>query len=489
MQRNQKRCFLLPQFVIQWVGVLVVAFAAFGAHAAPKAVRVVSDNNYPPYLFLGPDGQPRGYIVDLWKLWEKKTGIHVDLEPMQWSAAQAAMRGGNADVVDMIFDTPERDGLYRFSPPYSTQTVGIYVDHTIQGIRDPRSLRGFQVGVERGDACVDKLHHLGIDNLSLYPNYQAILAAAQSGAIKIFCMDDEPANYYLYLSRNQLRFAKAFTLYTDGFRWATRLGDDAMFALIMQGMKQIDGRERDALRRRWFTQPVQFLPYARLAAAVVLASLGALSALALWIWSLRRAVRSKTAALHDRNDALVRQACELVDEHARLRALIESSPDAMWLKERGGAYIDCNAKAAEFMGRAREEIIGHVIDELGNNDVLIAGIRQIDRRVWDTRSMQRGEFTIISPADVTCDIEIIKVPIFAPDGEITGVLGVARDITERRRAERELRIAAVAFESQDGIVISDARDLIQRVNTAFTELTGYCAEEIVGSNASSLLGS
>lgn len=57
---------------------------------------------------------------------------------------------------------------------------------------------------------------------------------------------------------------------------------------------------------------------------------------------------------------------------------------------------------------------------------------------------------------------------------------------ERKRAEQELRIAATAFETQEGILITDAKGVILRVNHAFTELTGYSAGEAVGQTAAML---
>ena len=54
------------------------------------------------------------------------------------------------------------------------------------------------------------------------------------------------------------------------------------------------------------------------------------------------------------------------------------------------------------------------------------------------------------------------------------------DITKRKEAEAELRIAATAFEAQEGMVITDANSVILRVNNAFTKVTGYAAEEAVG---------
>ncbi|MDP3308815.1 bifunctional diguanylate cyclase/phosphodiesterase [Methylotenera sp.] len=63
-----------------------------------------------------------------------------------------------------------------------------------------------------------------------------------------------------------------------------------------------------------------------------------------------------------------------------------------------------------------------------------------------------------------------------------GLLGIYEDITERKIAEIELRIAATAFESQEGIMIADMNRDILRVNRAFTKITGYSAEEVIGKN-------
>ncbi len=58
--------------------------------------------------------------------------------------------------------------------------------------------------------------------------------------------------------------------------------------------------------------------------------------------------------------------------------------------------------------------------------------------------------------------------------------GYARDISKRKQAEDELRIAATAFESQESMMITDAEGVILRVNHAFTRTTGYATEEIIG---------
>jgi diguanylate cyclase (GGDEF)-like protein/PAS domain S-box-containing protein len=65
-------------------------------------------------------------------------------------------------------------------------------------------------------------------------------------------------------------------------------------------------------------------------------------------------------------------------------------------------------------------------------------------------------------------------------GQVLNYIGVFSDITERKQVESDLRVAATAFEAQEGMFITDAKGVILRVNLGFTEITGYTAEETIG---------
>ena len=73
-----------------------------------------------------------------------------------------------------------------------------------------------------------------------------------------------------------------------------------------------------------------------------------------------------------------------------------------------------------------------------------------------------------------------KKPIYDASGEPLYLICVMLDITEQKRADADLRIAAVAFESQTSMIITDAEKVILRVNQAFTDETGYSPEEVIG---------
>lgn len=72
--------------------------------------------------------------------------------------------------------------------------------------------------------------------------------------------------------------------------------------------------------------------------------------------------------------------------------------------------------------------------------------------------------------------------IYDEGGSPLRSVGMVQDITERKRNEDELRVAAATFETHDGIIITDAKANIQRVNSAFEKITGYSQWEVLGLN-------
>lgn len=448
--------------------------------AAQAPLRVVADNNYPPYLFVDRHGKPEGYLIDLWRLWEKKTGVPVDIRPMQWAAAQQAMHDGRADVIDMLFRTPARERFYDYSEPYAELEVSIYVDRSLACLHEAHSLVGMTVGVQRGDACIDFLTGSGVSSLRGYPDYESILAAARAEEVKVFCMDDTPANYYMYLHQDRQRFLKAFTLYSGKFHWAVRKGDEQTMALVERGMASITPSEREALRRKWFSQPVELLPYLRVLMFAALGALAVLVAILAWVRSLRRAVQARTAEIAHKNLQLEQASRALLTDQAQLRSLFEGNPDAMALKDANRVYVHCNRQFEALVGLSREHILGRTDDQVFADSGFVAMVKRRDEEVLAHGRTFRSDEVVLSRDGGERHLEVIKVPIRGMEGRVTGVLAVSRDISARRHAERELRIASVAFETQDGMMITDGNGAIERVNAAFTRITGWAAEEAVG---------
>lgn len=91
-----------------------------------------------------------------------------------------------------------------------------------------------------------------------------------------------------------------------------------------------------------------------------------------------------------------------------------------------------------------------------------------------------GDFRILTRSGEERWINHVCRAVFSRSGQYLGRRASNRDITRRKQAEEELRVAAAAFDAQEGIVVTDAKMAILRVNRAFEEITGYPPAKIVG---------
>lgn len=144
----------------------------------PRTISVVTDDNYPPYVFRDRAGTVQGITIDQWRAWEKMTGVTAEIHAMDWGEAVKRMKAGEFDVIDTVFETVERSVYLDFSRPYATLQVPIFFRESISGINDVASLKGFPVAVKAGDSVEQQLRDNGIGPLLLYKNYEAIITAA-----------------------------------------------------------------------------------------------------------------------------------------------------------------------------------------------------------------------------------------------------------------------------------------------------------------------
>ena len=470
------RSLLVGTFILLapgcWLSSATAATAPVADTARPAEITVAADDNYPPYIFRNADGKLEGYLVDLWRLWSQQTGVRVRLEATDWARAQHLIADGEADVIDTIFRTPEREKVFAFSKPYADLPVPIYVQKSIGGITDLESLRGFFVGVKEGDACGDYLRRAGVDIQETFASYSSLVDAAAAGLIKVFCLDEPPANYLLYRKGADQEFRRAFVLYTGQFHRAVRKGSEATLQRVEQGFAALPESEYRRLKDKWLGAPLTAISWVRYLGYALAATLVLGVAIAVWGGLMRRQVRARTR--------------ELQDERLQLRTLVDTVPDLVWLKNPEGVYLSCNAEFERFYGAREAEIVGRSDYDFVSRE-LADFFRANDLAAIAAGAPRRNEEEVVYASDGhRALLDTIKTPMFDSDGKLIGVLGVARDITARREAE--LAVAEtqerfrVAFQASPvSASIARASDgCFVDVNDNYLRDFGWSREEIVG---------
>jgi diguanylate cyclase (GGDEF)-like protein/PAS domain S-box-containing protein len=199
----------------------------------------------------------------------------------------------------------------------------------------------------------------------------------------------------------------------------------------------------------------------------------------------QHALRVPDAGRKDEVGAVARGFNAMLDtlahERQLLRTVVETLPDMVWMKDTAGRYLLCNPPLERVFGRREADILGRTDHELLPAD-FADHLRLHDQRAIDAgKPVCNEEWVTMADDGRRVFVETVKAPMYDADGRLLGVVGIARDYTERLRADEQLRLAASVFAvCLEGIVITDADNRIIDANPAFTRITGFERDEVIG---------
>ena len=140
------------------------------------------------------------------------------------------------------------------------------------------------------------------------------------------------------------------------------------------------------------------------------------------------------------------RTASLQEKTAFLTALLTSMPDLVFFKDRDSAYLGANMNLARLFGRTQEEMVGVKDDDLYAPE-MARQFRNSDQIVLNSGTMLNFQDSVTLPDGSHFEAETVKAPLALPTGEVIGLVGITRDITERYRHEQELIQARAAAET------------------------------------------
>lgn len=176
----------------------------------------------------------------------------------------------------------------------------------------------------------------------------------------------------------------------------------------------------------------------------------------------------------------------LRDNERKLSEILENVDAFIYLKDTQGRYQFANRPLREFLGDSEGNIIGRSDDQFFAQETA-ERLRRNDQMVLSEGKTLKIEETNLQRIGGGLSTNFsMKLPLRNEKGDIYALCGISTDISERKKVEKELRIAAIAFECQEGILVMDAEKYILRVNQAFTQITGYSQQDSEGLTAALL---
>ncbi|MBF2035949.1 MAG: PAS domain-containing protein [Leptolyngbyaceae cyanobacterium T60_A2020_046] len=180
----------------------------------------------------------------------------------------------------------------------------------------------------------------------------------------------------------------------------------------------------------------------------------------------------------------IKQAeAQLQASHTLLNSVINGTTDVIFAKDRQGRYTLVNDAMLETFGMTRDRLIGHTDDEVFPPEVA-ANIAEVDRQVL--KSQRSHTFEEIIPINgESRQFLTNRSPCRDSDGNVLGLIGIARDVTQIKQAEVQLHesytlLNSVINGTTDIIFVKDLDGKYRLVNTAFADRFGLTPEEIIG---------
>ncbi|WP_094589780.1 EAL domain-containing protein [Vulcanococcus limneticus] len=336
--------------LVLWALLLPVATAA--VQPARRPLRVVVSESFPPISFVDRQGTIQGLVRERWELWQRRTGIPVQLQAMGWLEAQQAVLAGRADVIAAMARTKAGEQRYDFTAPYLALAAHLYYDRKLRGIVDPASHQSLVVGVSAGDECIERLKADSSRLFRFYPNHTALIQAARSGAVHVFCMKELPANYILSQDGLSETFLQSPPLFTSAIAEAVRKGNRELRDTVAAGFNRISAAEAAAMERKWLGTDIQprFSWLTRHGLALLAAALGIAGLLVIWAATLRILVRRRTRELAEARDAL--------------SSTIEAVPDPLIELSAEGQILAIHSPRRDLLTRPAEEQVNHHVREV-----------------------------------------------------------------------------------------------------------------------------
>lgn len=182
----------------------------------------------------------------------------------------------------------------------------------------------------------------------------------------------------------------------------------------------------------------------------------------------------------ERQELLAKQGA-LKDSERKYKALFNDSRDGIALLSVDGQYLDANPQYLSMLGYTLDEL-----RHLSYEDCTPTRWHAIEAQIVESQLFKRGytdeyEKEYIDKNGRVFPVSIKASLLYGTYGEVIGMWGTARDISERKQAENKLLLAARVFEnSGEGIVITDRARTVVSINAAFGHITGYELEQVYG---------
>lgn len=422
-----------------------------------RIIKVKGDQYYPPFEFINKDGEPDGFNVELFKEIAGSLGIAYELELGPWATVREELENGQIDVLLGLMISPQRAEKMIFGVPHNVMTHGIFT-HKDKEYRTLEELRGKEIIVQEKDFMHDLLIETKLTN-------KIIIAGSQLEALQILASGKHDAallgNFQgsRLIKQHKLSNVKIRSSGIDPKKYAMAVspGNEEIIWLLNHGLYQMKvSGVYDKLYEKWFGiyESNYFIRKHKIA---LISMSGFIVMLGVFIFLLRFQVRKTTS--------------ELMASEEKYRLLIDNQNDLIVKVDTEGCFLFVSPSYCKLFGKREDELLGKKFLPLVHEDDREATTREMQTlnmpphtAFVEQRALTSKGWRWIAWSDTA---------LLGNDKKIEAIVGIGRDVTERKLAEAELKRAKEKAEESDRLKTAFLNNMSHEIRTPLNGILGF----------------
>ncbi|TVO52325.1 EAL domain-containing protein [Denitromonas halophila] len=448
--------------------------------AEHPVIRLGIDPAYAPYSFVDANGEFSGVAAVFSARISDALGVRFEpVVNLSWPELVEALKARRIDAIATMVRLPEREAYAAFTEIYLPTPLVVMTQHSAPQLDSVNALAELRLALVREYSSSKQV-------MSRYPSLKPSFVETPLNGLRALSAGEVDAyvgvlgvNTYLAEQHgmSNLKVNAAFDMHNNGQRFAVRRDWAVLANLIDRALGRIGAQARADIFRPWISvsaERVLVIDYAPLLKRYFpwvfgAGALALLAALAMVLMNRRLQYE------------LARREAAWTESEVRFRATFDQAAVGIAHVAPDGRWIRVNRRLSEIVGYSPEVLLTKTFQDITHPDDLDADLQQLQRTLageisgytMEKRYFHRDGHVIW----ISLTVSLVRRAEGVPDYFIS----VVEDISERRRAAEARRQAAAVFEStREGIIITDLKRRILAVNPAFTDITGYAAEEVLG---------
>jgi two-component system cell cycle sensor histidine kinase/response regulator CckA len=411
-----------------------------------EIITFISQTHYPPFEFLGEDGDHTGMCIDLVRWIATRYGFKTQFIDTSFKQAQQAVLGGKADVLTSLFFSEKRDHSFDFTRAIFQVPASIFVASDRPDIKDIKDLNGKTIAMQAGDYAQEYLESKRITFKGTWTkNFAEATDLVISGKADAIIGDEQIVLFHIYTNRLTHLIKKVGEpLYIGQNCMGLKEGNYVLQSILNKGIAAaIQTGTLKRINTTWigvqFETGKSFLLNRYAYYFLAGAGLVLLAALLVWFWNIK--LRSLVA----------KRTKSLKESEEKFRLLAEGMNDIIWITDGDlrTTYISPSVeKVLGFSPQEREQMSMEdkfTPESIERYQKLMDQEKKRDAEGADLHRPLVVEIEYYRKDGSTVWMENVMKRLWDANGRFIGLQGVTRDITKRIRAQEALQQSEKKF--------------------------------------------